>query len=369
MVNLRLAQPADQAALLDLFASVPMTGNLALVTRRDPDFFALYAIQRGTYECWLYEDDTQLLGMGTVLVRDGWLAGQPCKVGYLGDLRERLAGSRRRGLARFYGEIFEEARQRHGCEIFLTAVLASNTLALNSLVRRRPERLGQPYYHLLRRFAAVAIHLTWHWPASRQNNWEVGHASAADLPALGAFLDHTQRALPGGYRFDSGELEHRLACWPGFTLEQTFLAYDRRGRLAGCATVWDPAAVKRYQVQAYRGSMRWIKSVWNAIAVCSQAPRLPEPGDSFRMLYLCQVSIRHDDPAILRALLEHIYTVFRPQGYHFLMLCLYENDPLATALRGFLQHRLGFHLYAVSSSQAPRTGYPAGRPGFEMVLA
>ena len=55
--NIRLARCADNSALQDLFAQVPMTGNLGLITRRDPDFFALYACQRGLSECWVYEEE------------------------------------------------------------------------------------------------------------------------------------------------------------------------------------------------------------------------------------------------------------------------------------------------------------------------
>jgi len=369
MVTLRLAQSADNAALLDLFAHVPMTGSLALVTRREPDFFALYDIQRGLRECWVYADGDRLSGMGTVLVREGWLDGQPCRVGYLGDLRGHFAGRRQRGLARFYGEIFEGVRRRYGCDVFLTAMLASNAVAINSLVRQRPERLCQPYYHLLRRFAVVSVHFTIRRHASTRRGVWVRHATETDIPAMGVLLDADHRRRPFGYRFDTGELAHRFARWPGLTLEHTYLAHDRHGHLMGCASAWDPSVLKSYQVEAYRGSMVWAKHGLNLLAALCGTPRLPEPGESFRAFYLCNVSIRDDNPVILRALLEHIYADFHPRGYHFFMVCMYEHDPLAPALRGFCRRALAFHLYAVTSSSAPRTVYPRGRPGFEMALA
>ena len=369
MVTLRLAQPTDNAALLELFAHVPMAGSLALVTRRDPDVFALYDIQRGLRECWVYADDDRLSGMGTVLVREGWLDGHACRVGYLGDLRGRFAVRRQRGLARLYGEIFEGVRQRYGCNVFLTAVLASNAVAIHSLARRRPERLSQPYYHLLRRFAAVSVHFTRRRLASTRPGVWVRHATETDIPALSALLDTDHRGRPFGYRFDTGELAHRLAHWPGLTLEHTYLAHDRHGQLLGCASAWDPSSLKSYQVEAYRGSMIWAKHGLNLLAALCRTPRLPEPGARFRAFYLCNVSIRDEHPVILRALLEHIYADFHPRGYHFFMVNMYEDDPLAPALRGFCRRSLAFHLYAVTSSSAPQTVYPRGRPGFEMVLA
>jgi hypothetical protein len=112
--RLRLSVPADNAALLDLFGSVPMEGNLVLSTRRDPDFFALYDIQRGIRECWVYENARGPAGLGTVLVREGWLDGRPCRVGYLGDLRSTISASRERGLVRVYGDTIADAGRRHG---------------------------------------------------------------------------------------------------------------------------------------------------------------------------------------------------------------------------------------------------------------
>ena len=50
-----------------------MTGELVLSTRRDPDFFALYRLQRGPFETHVVERGGRLTGMGSILVRSGWL--------------------------------------------------------------------------------------------------------------------------------------------------------------------------------------------------------------------------------------------------------------------------------------------------------
>src|SRR3989442_10765707 len=84
--GLRPATRADNEALLELFGAVPMTGELVIATRREPDFFALYELQRGDTECWVYETVGGPAALGTVLVRDGWVGGRPARVGYLGDL-------------------------------------------------------------------------------------------------------------------------------------------------------------------------------------------------------------------------------------------------------------------------------------------
>jgi hypothetical protein len=366
--TIRSAQPADNDRLLTLFSAVPMEGDLVLTTRRDPDFFALYAMQNGVAECLVAETDGELSGVGTFVIRSGWLDGREQPVGYLGDLRTRYAARRSAVVATHYQAAFTTMSDRHGCAVFLTAILASNHTALNALVRDRAGRRRQPYYHLLKRFSAVSVHFL-RARQPRRSGYRVRRAWEEDIPALTALLarDHQHRVC--GYRFDQGEFQHRLTTWPGFCLAHTYLAFAPDGRLVGCTTAWDPAPVKRYHVNAYQGHMRWIKRGYNALATLLRRPRLPAAGETFRSFYLCNTSIGDDNPLVLRALLDHVYADFQSQGYHFFTLAMDAHDPLQPALRGFFTRRLPFHLYAVTSSDHPRTDFPAGRTGFEIALA
>ncbi|WP_257451468.1 hypothetical protein [Archangium lipolyticum] len=368
MSDLRRANREDNARLLDLFGSVPMQGELVLTTQRSPDFFSLYDMQRGDTELWVHEVEDGLDGMGTILVRDGWLEGRPCRVGYLGDLRTRFSARRSRSVARFYGPVLEETAERLGVEAFLTSVMASNAAALQALVKRKANRVNQPHYTLLRRFSAVSVHFTRRRKPGR-GPIHVRRATPGDVPAMSALLDADHRARPFGYRYDQGELQHRLERWPGLSVEGSYLAFDRSGKLVGCTSVWDPEAVKRYRVLAYRGSMQWVKWGYDAMATVLRAPRLPEPGHDFRYFYLCNTSITGEDPAILRALVEHVYADHHGKGYHFFSLYMDQDDPHEGALKGFFQRRLDFHLYAVTPAGLAREHFPEGRTGFEMALA
>jgi hypothetical protein len=367
MSPMRRATPEDNSALLELFGAVPMQGELVLSTQRAPDYFALLELQRGTSEVWVHDEGGRLDGMGAIHVREGWLDGQPCRVGYLGDLRAHFSARRSRGLARFYGPILEEAAERHGVSAFLTSVMATNAAAVQALVRRKASRAAQPHYTLLRRFSAVSVQFVLR-RKPRPSPYTVRRATPEDVPAMAALLDADHRARAFGYRYDLGELEHRLARWPGMKVEHCYLAFDRDGRLVGCTSVWDPAAVKRYRVLAYRGGMRWMRLGFDALASVVGAPRLPVPGQDFRSFYLCNTSIVGEDPAIFRALLEQVYADHRGQGFHFFTLYLGEEDPLAPALKGFLLRRLDFHLYAVTPASRPRDTFPTGRTGFEIAL-
>jgi hypothetical protein len=111
-----------------------------------------------------------------------------------------------------------------------------------------------------------------------------------------------------------------------------------------------------------------VRLGWNTAASLVRAPRLPAPGEDFRYFYLCNTHVQGDDPAIFRALLEQVYADFHGQGFHFFTFYLGEDDALAPALKGFLQRRLDFHLYAVTPASRPRDTFPPGRTGFEIAL-
>ena len=345
-----------------------MRGELVLSTQRGPDFFALYRQQGGPFETWVQEDpEGRLVGMGSLLVRDGWLAGAPARVGYLGDLRTRFASRRSGALAHFYGAVLREAQARHGVSAFLTAVLASNQDAMQSLVRRSSRRPEQPQYHPFRRFTLRSIRFQGR-RRRRSTPFELRTATPEDLPAIRERLAEDHRQRPFGERFDQGAFEQRLSAWPGFALEQTWLAFENEA-LVGLTSVWDPSPVKRYRVEAWNGPLRWQRLAFNAGAAVLGWTRLPPAGAILDTLHLCNTWIQDDRPEVLEALLEDIYAWAQPRGHHLLSAPVYEGDPLGAAFRRFNTRGLDFHLYVVLPPGQPLPELGGSRPGFEPSLA
>lgn len=364
-VTPRLATQADNAACLELFSAVPMRGELVLSTQREPDFFALYSMQKVNAYTYVGDDERGgLVGMATALVRDGWLDGAPARVGYLGDLRIRF--DRGRHFGRFFGEFFDALCTETKCDTYITSILSSNRAAMNALTRRKGKRTQQPYYSKLQNIEAVSVQLT--RTRTPSTNVKVRSATAADVPQLIEVLASSHRSRPFGYRYDEGELEHRLAHWPGFSLDDTLLAVDG-DRILACCTVWDPSLVKRYRVHAYEGSMKWVKRGFNFAASVARWPKLPEPGGEFRYAYLTNLFVRDESPMVFRALLEHAYARLQPKGFHFFTFELHENDALSSALRGLMVRKLGFTLFGVTPASVARDTWQSGRTGFEMSLA
>ena len=371
LAHVRLATAADDAACRALAAGVGMDAELQLALHRRPTMDALYRLHAVAWETWVVELDGRVEGMGAVLVRDGWLAGERRRIGYLGDLRFSAAVQGRQLLDRFYAPVLRAASARMGCDLFVTAVIASNERAVRALTVRtdRARRGGRPRYTPLRDFDIRSLHLLLPAPR-RRHEVAVRHATDADIPRLAALLDADARRRPLGYAIDEPELRRRLREWPGLTIG-SFLVAERADRsLAGCLALWDADPVKRTVVHGYRGAMRRTRFVHDLAARVLGAPLLPAPGGALHYLYATHLAVPDDDPRTFAALLDAAHAAGRRAGYQFLSVFAPAGDPLAGAWRGRLTTDLPARLFVVTldGAEPPAACFDGARPGFEMAL-
>jgi hypothetical protein len=368
-IHVRVATREDDRALCEIFKSITMESDLELAVERDPDFFALYDLQDVKQLTYVVERRDELLGLGSYLGREGWLAGARVPVGYAGDLRFQPGARGGFVLGRHFGATFREACRAFGCEAMLTVVIASNELARRALVERHPRFRDKPFYRPWHTFDILSVHFTTRG-RPRPTDLVVRRATDGDLGAIGALLERDHRARPFGYVLDEGKLRDRLARWPGLVVESFYVAHDRAGRLRGTAAVWDAAPVKRFRAIAYRGRMRFLRLGLNLVAPFVGATPLPRPDELFRYLYLTHVSIPDEDPSVMAALLDRIYADWHGRGYHFLSACVLQRDPLAPAFVGYRTTALPANMYVMSEpgSRFNEIDPGPGRPGFEMAL-
>ncbi|NUQ19963.1 MAG: hypothetical protein HOQ09_03285 [Gemmatimonadaceae bacterium] len=368
----RPARPEDDAARRELLASVAMDADLSLSIRRRPTVDAMYALHAAAWDSWVVADDAgRIEGMGSVLVREGWLDGRIVKVGYLGDLRLSGRAEGRQLLDRAYGPILEAARARYGCEYWLTAIIASNARARRALTvqTERSARRGRPRYTLLREFDIRLLHLV--LPRRRERSLvHVRRATEADIGAIAALLDADARARPFGYPMPERELRRRLGTWPGLGIESFHVAENRAGVLVGVVAPWDAAPVKETVVAEYSGAMKRVRLLHDAAALALGRPRLPAPGEAFRYQYLTHLAVPSGDPVVLRALLASAYEGARRERFHFLSACAPVGDPLDEAYKGYLATNLRaqLHLVTLPDTRIPESLRFGKMPGFEMAL-
>lgn len=367
----RLALPGDDSGRRALLAGVAMDADLALSVHRAPTVDAMYALHATAWDSWVVADgDGHIEGMGAVLVRNAYLDGELGNAGYLGDLRFSSRAEGRHLLDRAYGPILSEARERYGCEYYLTAIIASNARARRALTvqTERAARRGRPRYTLLREFDIRSLHLVLPRRHER-SSVQVRAATESDIPSIASLLDADARRRPFGYPMPEAELRRRIATWPGLHIESFLVAETAQG-IAGVMAPWDAAPVKETVVAKYGGAMRRVQFAHDLAARALRRPLLPRPGEPFRYQYLTHVAVPSGEPAILRALLAFAHTSARSEGFHFLTACAPVGDPMDAAYRGFMATNLRAHLYLVTlpGTVIPESLLAGPMPGFEMAL-
>jgi hypothetical protein len=368
----RPAHSTDETGRLALLGGVAMDTELSFSVRRRPTVDALYSLHASDWESWVVADDRgTVVGMGSVLVRDGYVDGRIAKVGYLGDLRFAPYAQGRHLLDRRYGSILQGVRERFGCEYFLTVIIASNARARRALTvhTARGARHGRPLYSLVREFDIRSLHLVLPRRPRRHPGLRTRRAAERDLPAIAALVDADARRRPFGYPMPERELRRRLGVWPGLRID-SFLVAERDGTIVGCLAPWDAAPVKESIAWSYAGAMRRTRFAHDVAAWLLRRPRLPRAGEAFRSQYLTHIAIPTDEPAILRALLDAAHAQARKAGFHFLSVPAPVGDALDPGYRGYLATNLRAQMYLVS---LPEDRLPNGMeswrmPGFEMAL-
>ena len=369
----RRSVPSDEAGRQALLAAVAMKTDLSLSVRRAPNVDAMYALHARAWEGWVVADEEngRVEGMGSVVIRDGYLDGALVPVGYLGDLRFSPRAEGRMLLDRSFGPILEDASGRHGCHHYLTAIIASNERARRALTVRtaRAAARGRPRYTLLREFDIRSLHLV--LPHARpRSRYAVRTATAADIPAIAALLDMDARRRPFGYPMPESELRRRLREWPGLSIDAFHLCESAQGQLMGVLARWDAAPVKRTIVEEYAGRMSRVRTMHDIAARALGRPSLPRPGEPLHYQYLTHIAVPSDEPGILSALLHSAHAAARREGFHFLSAPVPVDDPLEPAYRGYLATsiRAGLYVVTLPGIPVPDDWARAPMPGFEMAL-
>lgn len=366
---LRRARREDSDAIIAFQVRHAMQTELGMHFDRSPDFFALLDAHSPTHETWLLLDDGAIKGVGSIVVRDGYLGGKPEPVAYLGDLRVTPHRIASRIWAAALQRQLAELREQLGVRFAYGCIVRSNRLAHASLLRsRRPDLPGLIHW---RGYSNVSILARKPW-RSRTHCFQVRRAGPGDEETIRAFLDAESRAQLGGVVFDAPTWRRRLTSWPEFGVERCYLAFDPRGRLVGCLAPWDMRALKRIVLHRMSSGLGLLRHGLNLIAPLLGKPRIGAGASSFLPdVYLTHVAIQGRRSDVLSALLDSAYEdIARTRRYATMSLCLYDADPLWDALRPYWHVAVPMDLYAISLDGAydERALHGPEFPGFEIYL-
>ena len=355
--SVRLATEADNEQLLALTRACPMEGSIALCTERDPNFFALTALQGDpTYVAVAEDGDGQIIGCASLAFRrvyvDGWET--PCL--YAGDLKVAPAVRGRAVVHRLH-ELLDEAVRELPVDLGYTSILVGNSAAESLAGSRR----GMPLYRPLGRVRVCA--LVGASLGRRQPNG-VTTATHDDLPELIALLNRFNAAHNFAPVWTESEFARVIEA-PGLTLDR-FHVVRESGRIVGALAAWNQAAFQRTRVLAYPRSLALYRAFHNLAALVRGGPRLARRGGILRQLSITHIAVEGSQPAVLHRLLA---SVWRQSGRRFVLTFgLAEGHALLAGLAGFRVHSFPTVMYALTRPGNSWAGHDFnGRPLFHEI--
>ena len=346
-VTFDLATPADDPAIRRVLRTNPVPGAVTVTYEREPDYFLGCSTMGRSYDVVVARQQPggEVVGFACRAIRSLFVNGRPQEVGYLSQLRVDKRFRGRWVVSRG----FRFMRQLHAdgqVAGYLASITEENREARGILVDR--PRRHFPAFHELDRLYTLALIVRPGYlraGAAPRSPYDICCGSTADLGAIVAFLREYGAAKQFFPVYDEDGFSESSTT-RGFRVED-FVVARRNGDIVGVIGLWDQSEYKQTVVQAYTGSLRWARPVYNAGARVLGAQPLPPPGAQLRSAYASFICVADDDPGPFRALLRHVYELAAERQYAYLIVGLSARDPLLAVARRYPHITYRSRVYAV----------------------
>jgi hypothetical protein len=339
-VRFARATPDDDAAIRRLLRDNPMSGSVSLSLEREPTYFGGSNIGGATDDTILAYENDRLLCMGRCSTRESFVAGEPKRVAYLGELRLDTAAAARIDILRGGYRFFRELHAAEPPDFTFTSIASDNHRALRLLERGLP---GLPAYTFLTEYVTLVIPVPHRTARSAITTTPATLAHHNDLVTL--LISHAQN-----HTFAPRWTSDLLLSLAHHDLPPRHFQLAFAGpRLIAAAAIWDQRRFRQTVIRGYESTLAATGPLLNLSALLFGTPRLPAIGSTLAHAYLSPLALVDDHAAMLPDMIAAMLNVARTRGLEFLTLGLVATDPRMPLLKKRFQPRL-YHsrLYRVA---------------------
>lgn len=325
--SIRMASPADDAALRSLFRETPLAGCFEITMEREPSYLG-HSSDTLQHDVFIGTRDEKVVFCGSRTVREAWWEGHAARVAYLGDLRCHPTLQRRAGwLIRDGYRALEQCHAHTPAAVTWTAVLEENTMAREILTGRSA---GLPAYVDRGRLHCPII-LVSRWARIPKIGGLTFHQGQSDKwEEIATFLNTQLQHRPLAPVHRASDFENGVR-WPGL-MASDFILARRQSRLVGVVSVWDVRRFKQVRISAVRGWIGRFRSLINVLAGLSGWPRMPDEGTVLPMGCVSFLATENEDEEMAGVLLRAARAAAARRGLGFLCACVHENHSFARVL-------------------------------------
>lgn len=324
-----------------------VTDRMAICFDRQPDIFAL---ARCKYDDFFYRglfDGETLKGFGMVGYHKALVNGALSEVFCARDLYI-LPEARGQGfLAKSTEDHFRQNQSR--APLGYGLIMHGNKASLRFIGKRPDSNHFSPLSRIINQLAINTILLT--LPVSQSPDYKIRQAQMDDIPTIVKLLNNEHKDRLFGNIYTEESFCSRLEKNTGLSISDYFLAFDGYGQCCGVCAAWDMGGMKQTRVLKYGKAFLPAKIAWKTCSSLFNLPPLPKPGDHFREVNITDYAVKERDPKIMNALLRAVYREYRKLGHHFMVWGSSMDDPLLTAVRGFMCQRVISNIVLFSTKE------------------
>ena len=332
-VSFDIADRYDDADIRHLLVETPMAGQISISLEREPSYFADVGIADEIKQTIVAYDQMRLVCMGSCAIRQRFVNGKPCRVGYLGGLRldHRYAG--RFDILRRGYEFFRTLQTGVAADFYFTSIAADNVRARNFLERGV---VGMPHYEYLADFVTVLI------PTKQA----AGCANPCELRVVDGHTWALEQLIISLNRFN--QRRQFAPCWS----EKELLSLNRlgleasdfrmmlkNGQLIACGAVWDQRLFKQAVIRNYAQWLKVARPLINGARHIVKGPRLPAIGETLANAFASHIAVVEEERNQMIELTTVLLHLARERQIEFLTLGLPANDPHLRMVRNAFSSR------------------------------
>lgn len=326
-----VATLSDDAEIRRLLRESPMPGVISLSFEREPDYFADAGVAGEKSQTIIAREHGRLVCVGSCAVRERFVNGRFCRVGYLGGLRLDSSVAGRFDIVRRGYRKFHELQAESPAEFYFTSIAADNARARNLLERGLP---GMPAYEFIGEFVTLLVRVPYgsalQQTSSECFEWEL------DASSLITFLNDNNSRYQFAPRWSANELASIQL--PGLQ-PYDFRVARNSGRIVACASLWDQRTFKQTVIRSYAPWLSRIRPVLNLAARFTNQPRLPGVGSTLAHAFVSHLAVSPSDPRELFNLVDGLRGLAAGRNLQCLTLGFATGDPRLVTIRAHFRGR------------------------------
>lgn len=341
----------DSDRLKEFFERMILPGSIDFSIRRPGSFFDQYRLQSTDFQTiMLIDDQDKINGIASLIFREGHVNGEKQIWGYATDLR--VAPTRQAVMqwaSRFLPVLESECEARR-CKYVFSAVEHHGNQAYNALIRPTSSaRRRLPRYYLVNRFRVVALHGRIPFAAQPLTSIRLKEMQREDIEPLCAYLREQAHERPLADVHDPELFMEKLSRWPGLELEDFRIARNAKGRILGCAALWDNSRAQQFVPQTYNGFAHTLHQSLNIASWFGLVRPTAQPERPMASRYLTHLAC--DSAEVFHRLVDDAFSRLAPK--EFLVYEHFRGHWRTLPPLSFIASSLPFGLYMILPPAAP----------------